>query len=1698
MTDYPVIMAQGLIDVSLRALLLAGLVAVVLRLWPARNANFQHRAWAVVLWGMLLLPLLAQMTPALSLLPSSLAWHKSQQVAVPLETGAVETEPLEKLPGGLPRSATTPGRVAAPTRMANAAGLGQPTDDRSLSPEAVERSPDSGQPAGVAGGIDAPGQPQVATAARRFSLSWAGLLLAFYLGGLALLAGRLAIGYATARRLVRQATDIPRPLPCSARVAVSDAVRVPVSVGLLRPMILLPADWQRWNDALLSSVITHEQAHIDRRDHLVQLASELNRCLYWFHPVAWFLRRRLSVLAEQCCDDTVIAALRNRGDYAQHLLEMAGRLSAVRQRVAPLAISMARSSKVESRIVAILDEHRPLARRIGRGGALALLAVVGPIVLLAAGLQGADPQPEPPKAGVADERAKTDAETKTKATSNEATKEETVEKETAAATGMTVRGRVERASDGSPADKAEVRLMTAKPDGKGFDTRTTETDNAGNFEFTDVPTGSHRLLALLDDMASRGMRYQATKITVDADQSPEPVVLKLSPAPSIKVHVAKADGAPVADALVRMTWTDTERDHRTDSEGNVVLHGLTPEMWTVEVQAAGFAEQVIAQKLFGDRRTEMNFALQPGGVLHGVVKDSSGRLLEMMGVSIRTAGNRGQQIEYVKTDAEGRYRFGFLPLDEELELNVSSPKYASLPKRTLIPSEGSRDVELDITLVGRPEGGSVQGVVTDEAGKPIAGAKLINQGGSSSLVHETTSDAQGRFTIDDLYESTFGYEVVVRAKGFAPQAVTVVPGPADDPAQVAVKLEPGHQIRGRVVNASGQPIAGVRVSYAHGDRFHAPNIGGQETSDAQGNFAIDSLPAACPFDFTADGYSPVNDRTLPLDGKDDVVVTLQSQGIVRGRAIDAQTGKPIPEFTVRITFSPDQQAGDARGGLAGPAVFDGERFEDADGNFLLNDLRVGQPLQVTVLADHFGPTTIRRIVIQTEAEAKPIEFKLTPIDPATLGTVGGTIVNSEGQPVAGAQLRLIASNQRPAGRDQFPFNWEMLQNGQVGQVDGVVQFLSATSNQRGEFSFQQVRIDKDLELAYWGEGVSEGRLENPEKLPATEREHLRIVAVAPGAIVGKINLATLPQVTGVAATRRGGRSYYEYFNGGGGRTEFQLRNLPPGDYDFAVYGDRVRVAADSEGFSYKTIQRQAVKVETGKTTTLDLGFEPNPAAPAPAAKPTGVKRPATDKPTTAAAEAPDSLTGRVVDDAGNPIGEALVSLSLAWSPGPANQRLSTQTRSDAGGRFVLKLPANWLLPTNSTPSTSVWAYAPGHSLGAQSALKQLRQGDTSELEIVLGPESDAVFHVVDPQGAAQAGVSVEPWHMLSAFEIVPEDIRAAVRGQTDAEGMVQLPALNRHELMSVQADSPQFGKQRARLDAGAEAPAMRTVRLRATGKVELRVTADKPEHVTGLRVSVNTQIDQATQSEQPDEAFKTQGEASGATDDQGRFVAAHLAVGEARFLLSLDPALPMRFKLPEKVQIVEGQTARIDITLEPAVHLRGLVRTKDDGKPLPGVLIGIYYGEGRTARQWNHVRSDADGKFETYVLPGPVWQQVIGPPAQMQPAESAGKKQEITATTEVVDLPPIEMLKTKEIAGRLIDQFGNPLVGVKLFGVVRNRRLGSSTTTENGGFTMQVPPDAELAYRVWPEGQGPVDADIVERDPLVIRARVVKTASETK
>lgn len=142
------------------------------------------------------------------------------------------------------------------------------------------------------------------------------VLLFIYLSGLFLLLFRLGIGTLRARRLVRNAV-------LRDSVHTSSLCSAPVTVGFFHPVIILPESWPQWRQTQLEAVLTHEGEHVRRRDSLVQWLALLNRALFWFHPAVWWIERHLSALAEEACDNLVLARGHNPRDYAECLIDIA-------------------------------------------------------------------------------------------------------------------------------------------------------------------------------------------------------------------------------------------------------------------------------------------------------------------------------------------------------------------------------------------------------------------------------------------------------------------------------------------------------------------------------------------------------------------------------------------------------------------------------------------------------------------------------------------------------------------------------------------------------------------------------------------------------------------------------------------------------------------------------------------------------------------------------------------------------------------------------------------------------------------------------------------------------------------------------------------------------------------------------------------------------------------------------------------------------------------------------------------------------------------------------------------------------------------------------------------------------------------------------------------------------------------------------
>ena len=105
------------------------------------------------------------------------------------------------------------------------------------------------------------------------------------------------------------------------RVLQSTLAQVPVVVGYLRPVILLPVSLLTTIPAAqLEAILAHELAHVRRHDFVVNLLQTLIETLFFYHPAVWWLSRQIRIEREHCCDDLVVELLGNRVEYGRALV----------------------------------------------------------------------------------------------------------------------------------------------------------------------------------------------------------------------------------------------------------------------------------------------------------------------------------------------------------------------------------------------------------------------------------------------------------------------------------------------------------------------------------------------------------------------------------------------------------------------------------------------------------------------------------------------------------------------------------------------------------------------------------------------------------------------------------------------------------------------------------------------------------------------------------------------------------------------------------------------------------------------------------------------------------------------------------------------------------------------------------------------------------------------------------------------------------------------------------------------------------------------------------------------------------------------------------------------------------------------------------------------------------------------------------
>jgi protocatechuate 3,4-dioxygenase beta subunit len=731
-------------------------------------------------------------------------------------------------------------------------------------------------------------------------------------------------------------------------------------------------------------------------------------------------------------------------------------------------------------------------------------------------------------------------------------------------------------ADGKPVAGAKVLLRSRTQRGA-------QTDAAGQFRFEYVQPGHLSIQATKGSLISPRVEFDGERVPGFKTGKFAPLKLTVNEGKAIKVLVTSAATSKPLEGVKLRFFFLKWREQKTGKDGTATLEGLVPNNYQLSADLPGYAGawrdvQVAAASSV----SRVEIALGPGGAVRGTVTDEQGHGVEGAQISCVEEGNyRAFGGGSNKTDGHGVFRCESVPLSTTLQVSVNKDDY--LPyQQSVALSPDRRDVEIAIKVRRRPRGGSIEGFVRDEKAQPIAGATVENHSNRSDQARKTTTDRAGHYVLDDLYESWRGYDVVVRAPGRAPINENVKPGTKEKPAHFDFTLEPGHFLHGRIVGEDGKPIGGAYVALAQ-DMWQMVQ---SKQSDAAGRFEMDSLPANAHFQISKQGYSSLWNVPLRLDGTGATVV-LQPMGMIRGRVVDSQSKKPIEHFQMWMGFSQVRQ-GNVQWTLNGSVGYPGKQVDSKDGTFAVDDLMNGFPAEVGVIAEGYSKVVVPLVVAKPADEVKAVEFNLSHLNPATLGTVSGRVLDHNGRGIPGANLRLILAASF-YGENDYRFNWWQIKNNQLAGSTNCDQFLQAVSDSEGRFGFKNVLPGKYWQVAYWGVHVPEGQKRGTSLTRPGQAETVTITLPKLARLVVAIDRVKYAEAAQLNTQLQGRWSQSGQMNVNAGQSKFEIEDLAPGTYNVSVLGKPTPVKTpQGTYYTTSTLAHRTISLKAGETQSVQF------------------------------------------------------------------------------------------------------------------------------------------------------------------------------------------------------------------------------------------------------------------------------------------------------------------------------------------------------------------------------------------------------------------------------------------------------------------------------------------------------------------------------
>lgn len=492
----------------------------------------------------------------------------------------------------------------------------------------------------------------------------------------------------------------------------------------------------------------------------------------------------------------------------------------------------------------------------------------------------------------------------------------------------------------------------------------------------------------------------------------EPVELPdatLSVDAGLSLRVEGPQRAPLPGASVRITsersrfermgsgWSFPVRGGLTGPDGTVRLPRAGREQVSLSVHAAGFAGRE-RRGLYGSS-ARIGLAPAPSRTIE--VRSAEGA--PAPDVLIAT-GRRAHPLG--RTDPQGRFTLS-APVADRSEIRLLAADGRSAEARLAPPDPEGAPQRMEL-----PDRLFLSGRLIDASSRKAIEGGLVWDRTDPTVAAVT--DRAGGFALGGPPLQRM--RLTAGAPGYLPAGGTEFQLDDDGRPGPTLVLEPAAAVEGRVVDESGEPVAGASLTVAVRRQPGMMRIeigGGSESPRARstqtGGFRLAPLDPENGYDVKveAEGFAPAENAVTglePYENREGLRVVMTRGRAITGRIVDLE-GRGVGDALLKLTAAPDssgsgmlvmrESAGDGAG-LEG--------FSDAEGHFELAGIAPGRfDLEIR----RAGYARGKQAAIEVGESPEPVDLGEIVLEPGE--RVEGIVLGRDGQPLEGVEIRVEES-----------------------------------------------------------------------------------------------------------------------------------------------------------------------------------------------------------------------------------------------------------------------------------------------------------------------------------------------------------------------------------------------------------------------------------------------------------------------------------------------------------------------------------------------------------------------------------------------------------------------------------------------------------------------------------------------------------------